>query len=365
MKVVVVSTWLPTPAAPVTGTFVRKDAQALARDHEVSLIHLAPPTALASAPREELDGAVRVTRIPFRWDRPADLARARSLVMQRLDGADLLHTMAFSSLLPLAFSRPRVPWVHTEHWSGISVPASVSPVGPYTIPLLAQLLRRPDVVVPVCEFLARPVRRYRSGPVQVVPCIVDQPVVVPERRAPGSTLRLVSVGGLVEGKDPLLAVDTVAELLRRGVPAQLTWVGEGPLRGPVLGRAQRLGVADRVSLVGARGRAQVAGHLQDADLFLLPTRHENFCVSAAEALANGRPVVVGAIGGQAEYVDDAVGQLVVSRTPQAYADAVLGVRDRLAGVAAERIAAGVRRRFDEDAVRVGYREVYRYAATSR
>ncbi|HET7398050.1 MAG TPA: glycosyltransferase, partial [Intrasporangium sp.] len=207
MKVLAVSTWFPTPAAPVMGVFVRKDVQALARDHDVTVLHLAPPAAYASAPRQEWDGPVRVRRVPLQLSRPDHLVGAARAVAEAVRDVDVLHTMAFSTLLPLALSRPGVAWVHTEHWSGISVPQSLSPAGPYLIPALAQVLRRPDVVVPVCEFLARAVRRYRRGPVTVVPCIVDRPEVTPSRPAPGPQLRLVAVGGLTPGKDPVLAVE--------------------------------------------------------------------------------------------------------------------------------------------------------------
>jgi len=344
------------------GVFVRKDVQALAKDHDVTLLHLAPPAAFASAPREEMDGPVRVIRVPLHLGRPDHLLAAARTTTQHLRDADLLHTMAFSSLIPLGLVRPHVPWVHTEHWSGISVPRSFSSAGPFVIPAIAQLLRRPDVVAPVCEFLARPVRRYRHGPVSVVPCIVDRPDAVPPRPVPGAELRLVSVGGLTPGKDPLLAVETVAELCRRGDPASLTWVGDGPLRADVADRARALGVSQRVVLAGSLPPEKVFTHLADADMFLLPTKNENFCVSAAEALASGRPVVVGAFGGQTEYVTEGVGRLVRDRTPSAYADAVLDVRRQLGDASAEEIGADVRARFSEDAVREGYRRVYDEAA---
>src|SRR5699024_12683156 len=89
----------------------------------------------------------------------------------------------------------------------------------------------------------------------------------------------------------------------RGRPARLTWVGEGPLREKVLRRARRRGVAHLVRLPGGTDAAGVRAALASADLFFLPTKGDNFCVSCAEALVAGRPVVVGATGGQGEYID--------------------------------------------------------------
>jgi glycosyltransferase involved in cell wall biosynthesis len=176
---------------------------------------------------------------------------------------------------------------------------------------------------------------------------------------------LVSVGGLVPRKDPCTAVRTVAELRRRGVACHLTWVGDGPLKADVAALARDCGVADSVDLVGARSPREVAAYLGATDLFFLPTRQETFCVSAAEALLAGRPVVIGGHGGQAEFVDESVGQLVDIQTPEAYADAVLAVHKRLAALPAEHFSGRVAERFGEVRVRAGYRDVYATAVAAQ
>ncbi|HEV7148481.1 MAG TPA: glycosyltransferase family 4 protein [Pedococcus sp.] len=365
MKVLAVSTWYPSPAAPTAGVFVRKDCLALALDHEVTVVHLAPRAAYASAPAHETDGSLRVLRLPLDWRRPVQVLRAVRTLAAMSAEVDLVHSMAFSSLIPLALRRPARPWVHTEHWSGISAPWSLPPGLRQVTPRLASLLALPDVVAPVCEFLATAIRPRRGRPTRVVPCIVDRPTPTPARRPVGEVVRLVSVGGLVPGKDPVTAVRTVAELRARGVSCQLTWVGGGPLASEVLEVAEAEGVANLVELVGAVSPQEVARYLAEADVFLLPTRHENFCVSAAEALASGRPVVIGSCGGQAEYVDQRVGELVHEQTPGAYAEAVQNVLLRLAEVPAEEFSNRVEERFSVDTVRRGYHEVYALAQAER
>lgn len=366
MKVLAVSTWYPTPAVPVSGVFVRKDAMALAQDHEVSMLHLAPPAAFASAPPEEDDGPVHVRRIALDLRRPDHHWRAAKAVQAAARDADLVHSSAFSTLLPMSLLRPSVPWVHTEHWSAIPTPESfLGPLGRLTVPQLTRFERLPDVVVPVCDFLGAPIRRRRSGPMHVVPCIVPLAEPVTPRPDPTEVLRLVAVGSLTDRKDPLTAVGTIAELKARGVQAQLTWVGDGPLRSAVQDRAAQLGVSDRVHLTGSLSPDEVASTLAASDLFLLPTLAENFCVSAAEAIAQGRPVVVGSNGGQAEYIDDTVGEVVSVQTPGAYADAVVRVWDRLRDSSADQIAARVGERFSVTAVRRGYAEAYRQAIAER
>jgi glycosyltransferase involved in cell wall biosynthesis len=264
--------------------------------------------------------------------------------------------------------------VHTEHWSGLTAPQTLPASWRLALPALRRLLGRPDVVTAVCDYLARPVREVREAgeagdrggqPTVVVPCIVPVPDPVPPRPAPADRLRLVGIGGLIERKDPVMAVDTVAELRRRGQDAELVLVGEGPLRDTVVARADALGLADRVRLTGPLDRDGVLQALADADLFLGPTRGDNFFVSCAEAVVAGRPVVVGATGGQGEYIDPRVGRTVDDQSAAAYAAAVQDVLARAEGLTAPQISDTVGQRFSVDAVAAGYQAAYDLAVAVR
>jgi len=274
--------------------------------------------------------------------------------------------MAFPTLLPFTVRRPDRPWAHTEHWSGLTTPSTLPRAWRLALPGLKQLLRRPDVVTAVCDYLARPVRAVRRGPTTRVPCIVP-PVddLAPRRPLEGRPLELVGVGGLVDRKDPLLAVQVVAELGRRGLASRLTWAGSGPLHDDVLALAASLGVSDEVTLLGSVDTAGVGAALDAADLFFLPTKADNFCVSAAEALVHGRPVVVGATGGQGEYIEPHVGALVAEQTVDAYASTVQRVAAATAGLSAEDIAVTIGDRFSAEAVQRGYTDAYALAVQER
>ncbi|MFX0537023.1 glycosyltransferase [Ornithinimicrobium sp. Y1847] len=389
MRVLAVTTWLPTPSHPSMGSFVVKDAHAIASlGHEVLLAHLVPPHQGRVAGDAEVgDGLARfdeieglpVVRIPMSTSRPDHIVRARRALQGLVRQADLLHTMAFSSLLPfpsmlpLPGARPDLPWVHTDHWSGLTTPESLPRAWQVALPALLPLLQGPDVATAVVERLARPIREVRGDrPTVVVPCVVPAPPGGPQPRPADDlnpnhnhTLNLVGVGGLVEGKDPLLAVDVVAELHARGTPATLRLVGDGPLRADIRRRARERGVADDLTLVGTLDRTGVLAELARADLFLGPTRSDNFYVSAAEAIISGRPVVAGANGGHAEYLDPRVSRLVPVQEASAYADAVQDLVAATAHLSANDIAATLGHRFEPEQVAQGYQQAYNQAAELR
>lgn len=147
---------------------------------------------------------------------------------------------------------------------------------------------------------------------------------------------LALVGRLVEKKGVRYAIDALAQLLASGVDAQLSILGDGPLREPLQARVAELGIAGRVQWLGARGHDGVIDLLQHSDLLLAPSvtagdGDEDAPVNTLkEAMAIGLPVVATRHGGIPELVRDGRnGSLVPERDAAALAAAVAAlVRER-------------------------------------
>lgn len=358
MRITAVTTWLPTEVAPSRGSFVVRDLHSIARHHDVRIVHLVPPQDDDQTRRLSIEG-IETLRIPMNPRRPDSILWASKQLRAALVNADIVHSMAFSSLLPLSLRGPRCPWVHTEHWSAITSPGTLPAAAQAALPAVLQLLARPTTVTAVCEYLATPIRQVRgTRPTTVVPCVVDPHPLDERRDRSDGQLRLISTGGLIDRKDPLVAVRTVAELVVRGVDAHLDWVGEGPLRAEVDALATQLGISSRILLLGSKSPTEVRAALGAADLFFGPTKADNFFVSAAEAIVAGRPVVLGSTGGQGEYVDPSIGALIGVQSPGAYADAIQDVDRRTRDLTSEQISATIGDAFSTETVGRGYAETY-------
>lgn len=356
VRVLVVSTWYPSAERPGETPFVPRHVRAIARHHDVRVVHV---RLLRTGPvRAERWEGVPVLRVPFHPLRPRTLLRAYRVLVRGLRGADLVHSMAFSTALVLApLARVR-PWLHTEHWNGVHTPEQIDGAWP-RFARARHVLRLPDLLTGVSEAMCATLRRFsRPGRVRWWGNVVehDDAVVPPPR---GRTVEVVSVGGLWGLKDPLLAVEAVAELRRAGTDVHLVWCGEGPLRGEVEERIAALGLQDAVELAGSVPAEQVRRRLAAADVFLLPSRTETFCVAAAEALAAGRPVVMGAVGAHTEFVHPGNGRLVAERSGQAFAGAVLEVLAAEDLLAPEDMAAEIRRRYGLETVSDEIDRLYR------
>ncbi|MCB0188061.1 MAG: glycosyltransferase, partial [Caldilineaceae bacterium] len=69
----------------------------------------------------------------------------------------------------------------------------------------------------------------------------------------------------------------------------LTLIGEGPERAALAAQAEREGIA--VTFLGTVPNQEIAAHLQQADLFVLPSKWEGHPKVLIEAMACGMPVV--------------------------------------------------------------------------
>ncbi|MGI5246789.1 glycosyltransferase family 4 protein [Dactylosporangium sp. CA-139066] len=157
------------------------------------------------------------------------------------------------------------------------------------------------------------------------------------RRAAGAAriaLRLVSVGSL---EQPYKGVDVLIEalpaLVRAGLEASLVHVGDGRCRPGLerLVRDRRLG--GRVSFAGAvPPGAAVRLFLDDADLFVLPSRTEGLPRALIEAMARGLPAVATGVGGVPELLAGA--HLVPPGDPAALARAIAALAADPAAMAA-------------------------------
>jgi D-inositol-3-phosphate glycosyltransferase len=206
--------------------------------------------------------------------------------------------------------------------------------------------------------------------VSVVPCGVDldhfRPA--PTNNAPSSIpdrvcrYRLVSAGRLV----PRKGYDTAIEALTRLPETELLIAGGAdatpePEHDRLTAFAERLGVGDRVKLIGQVARTDMPALLRSADLVVCSPWYEPFGIVPLEAMACGVPVVASAVGGMLDTVVDGVtGAHVPPRDPAALAETITALlqspsrRAELARAGLER----VRSRYSWDRVATDTAAVY-------
>jgi len=263
------------------------------------------PLRLLSSTAAVLAGSVR---------RPATLARSLLTLplaaehARRAHAEGIEHLHAHFATYPalsawLCHRLTGLPYSFTAHAHDIFVDTT----------FLGRKLRDARFVVAISEYNRRVLSGFggdRDTPVHVVHCGIEPDAYRFRPRVPPSNgpVRALCVASLSEhkGHEVLLRALAGAPELER---VQLDLVGGRDPR-PLQALARELGLAERVRFLGGLPEEEVARLLDEADLFVLPSRvardgqMEGIPVALMEAMASGLVVVASRLSGIPELVED-------------------------------------------------------------
>ncbi|MCX5672201.1 MAG: glycosyltransferase [Planctomycetota bacterium] len=191
---------------------------------------------------------------------------------------------------------------HAEHW----VTRSLAQPSAFLERLAMAVARQFElVVVRGCKaktFLAE--RRLGRKVAVITGCVSPRPETSGHR-----PLHLAFVGRIEEDKQPIQFVEITA-VVRRTVPGvRAVMLGGGPLMDAVRRRADELGVADCIDILGKRD--DVAAFLATSKVFVLTSQSEGLSIAMAEAMAAGAVPVVADVGELGDLVENGVNGYLV------------------------------------------------------
>jgi glycosyltransferase involved in cell wall biosynthesis len=304
----------PGPDDPDLGVFVANlERELAARGHE---LERAVVNARAGGPWRHLTLFRDARRAAARFE--PDVVYAHFLVPAGLAAA-------------LATRAPLVVTAHGQDVANIGTKLGVRAA-------TRRVVRRAAAVIAVSGWLrdrlvaAVPDARDKT---EVIDCGVDLERFAPRdagaaRDAVGLRVdgtAFLCLGGLTERKNVL----RLARAFERRGEGTLTFVGDGPLRGALEGRA-------RVRVVGRVGHAEVPTWIAASDVVCQPSLSEPFGLATLEAMASARSVVGTSVGGPPEFVTAEAGVLVDPLNEHALVSALTDAaalpRPNLAGRAA-------------------------------
>jgi teichuronic acid biosynthesis glycosyltransferase TuaC len=157
------------------------------------------------------------------------------------------------------------------------------------------------------------------------------------RRDLGLTRKtLISVGLLVDRKGHHRTIEAMTKL----PDFELMIAGEGPERGRLTASIARLGLSDRVRLLGARPHAELPALYGAADASVLASSREGWANVLLESMACGTPVVASNIPGNPEVVRTRdAGLITADNTPDGIVASVRALFNSLPNRSATRAYA--------------------------
>jgi glycosyltransferase involved in cell wall biosynthesis len=159
--------------------------------------------------------------------------------------------------------------------------------------------------------------------ISVIPNGIDVEFFTPLAGSRAERPTLAFLGRLKKYKRVDLVLDAMQRLVTRGVDLQFLIAGEGDQAGPLSARVARLGLEERVTMLGFLAESEKRDLLRRAWVHVLTSPKEGWGISNLEAGACGTPSVVSDSPGLRESViDGRTGLLVPHGDVDALADAI-------------------------------------------
>jgi glycosyltransferase involved in cell wall biosynthesis len=237
------------------------------------------------------------------------------------------HTFAFAlggTVAAYLLRCPLVVTVHSSHFLRLAKKPVMKPVLRAVLGNARALLSTSKEIDGVVKGLLP--RAYTQPIVNGIDTGTFRPVEASLPKQEGEFL-IVCPRRLVEKNGVEFLVRALA-IMKARMKVKVYISGDGPLRGDLERLAEELGVKDNLVFLGSVDNDRMPSVYSSADLVVIPSLVEATSIAALEAMSCERVVAASRVGGLPEIIDDEVGLLFESGSPEAIAEAVEGVRER-------------------------------------
>ena len=343
MKVLFLTPWYPHRYDAMSGLFVRKHAQAVARQgvevgvismyHEPSITHNEIVDEMVDGVREvilytkksgiigELEGLRRLWQYWHKRYGVPDVVHLNVLTKQGL----------FARWLQVNYN---VPFVVMEHWSGY-LPENGDYRGFMRKMLSQMILSHTKAVMPVSAKLMNAMKQcgLEHDNWQIVPNVVDDFFYEDTRCETRDTrFRFLHVSCFDNrAKNTLAIVEAVEQLSKQRNDFELIMVGTGQDIFFTRCLADNYNLVGRgfVQFVGEQTPQQVKEWMDASDCFVLFSNYETAAVVLEEAAACGLPIISTPVGIAEELIDDTTGAIVPVKDIKSLVEAMSAMIDNV------------------------------------
>jgi len=217
-------------------------------------------------------------------------------------------------------------WEQGQQRFGLTLTLDEYTHNPKDIPLLVKLLAyiqtavvdRAQLVIAPSEYLKNIIATWgiESKRITVMysalfPLQVgDNKVSLREQLSYSGTV-ITSVGRLVPWKGFVELIDVFSELTKRYTDISLIIVGDGPQHDVLQEKIVKLGLQNKVRLLGRLGKEALGAAIKASDIFVLNTSYEGLSHQLLEVMELSVPIITTHVGGNPELIQDGVSGILV------------------------------------------------------
>ncbi len=373
-----ITPWYPSEEDPVSGKFVRDQAEILAEEHNVAVLHGTGMTLKGYLKKGRTLKSVEKGVEVFRFSYPEIPRLARIFYLRkvkRLFGElankkkiEVVHahvTLPAGLAAVMINKKFNIPTVITEHASYLE-----KEMEHYRkLPLLKFAWRNANAVIAVSNSLKREIKKAVNREIEVIPNVIDTSLFGSDEQftKARNEIRIIFIGHMnTESKGVDLLLKAMQDIIKEtGRNIELHLYGGGYFLDKYKKMSEELNIADYCIFHGFQSPEKVRSGLARSDFFVLPSRAESFSIATAEAMACGKPVVVTKCGGPEEYVTGSSGYIIPPENEVELKKAILLMMSEYQSFDPEEISSIIEHRFGRKVFQSNINTLYSSLSSDR
>ncbi|MDA9312525.1 glycosyltransferase family 4 protein [Vicingaceae bacterium] len=222
-----------------------------------------------------------------------------------------------------------IPFLITEHWSGYTFESGAFK-GYFRKKFYQFTAKQSSGITCVSNYLKEAIKRHDiKANYSIVPNVVNTELFQPKWNKANNPIRIVHISNLTKSpKNIDLIGAALNEAGAQRTDFELDIIGTGPDENLMLEILNKGSMKDRFTFHREIVLEKVASILQHADFLVLYSQFETQSVVMIEAFASGVPVVISAVGGIPEYMNEERGILLEPNSAEALKKGILTMLDQ-------------------------------------
>ena len=229
-----------------------------------------------------------------------------AMFMMRSWRPDVIHVHFAVPAGALAYIISRflgIPYVLTTHLGDVpgGVPDKTEGWFRWVYPFTPRIWENAHRIVAVSSYTRELAQRYYPVNIEVVHNGIDLSQIDPGTIEVNTPPKIVFAGRLVEQKNPLQMVTTLACL--KDLDWECVIIGDGPMRSALEEATNQKKLEDRILFTGWITPQEVIEWFRKSDILFMPSRSEGLSVAGLQSLGMGLAIITTRIGGFVDLID--------------------------------------------------------------
>lgn len=376
LKVLFLASWYPSRVNEVSGVFIKKHAEAIARHCDVAVLFVSEDKNMIHRKydieytEEQNIKTVRVYYKPFKFLNFFRYLKASflglKLIRNKFGRIDICHVnVVLKSGLIAVLLRylKKIPFIVTEHWSGY-LPQDGSYKGFLKKILTRFIISKSYAITTVSKYLMDAMLAHGLvGDYYVVPNVVEIPdkKIIKQNHFNNNKSIILHIS-LMNDKEKNISniIHVINEISKIRNDFEFHVIGDGKDREKLENLAHNLGILNKVVYFhGYKNQEEIYDTLSKCSFLIVNSNYETFSLVTAEAIGCGIPVIATKCGGPQEYVNENVGILIEPNNIEQLRQAIFYMLDNFSKYDKKQLTNYIREKFNKELVGTKFYDIYK------